>query len=356
MTRDQHLYSALAAMRRVFLWWGAELLACVPARWRLYSSSRRSRRVLLLGSREAVVGQYGSDGTFTIERRWLPAGVPARGASEARAPVRLRLEAESALRLQIPLPAAALENLKEAVAFQLDRYTPFAPDQVYLACTAGERASGSDAVPVSVTVVERHVVADAIAQAKRNGFTVASVEVARDRGREPAELLPIPELRTRSLAQLASTAAAAVLLVALASAAVVLPFAREQSYADALHRQLAAARSKADAVMRLEKAIATQKAQADFLVSRKRDRVSALEILAELTRLSPDDTWLSSADFNGTEVQISGISGSASDLLGRIDTSQIFRKAEFRSPVTPDAATGREHFAIAAEIGRGSAQ
>jgi general secretion pathway protein L len=260
------------------------------------------------------------------------------------------------LRLTIPLPQAALENLDEAVAFQLDRYTPFLPEQVYLACAAGERAAGSDVVPIAATIVERRIAEDAVGTAQRLGFTVAAIEVGRGDTRErTADTLAVPELRGRSLGQFAVTAAAAVVLLALAAAAIGLPFAREADRAEALRQQLAAVRGKAEAAQRVETEIAAQKLEANFLVDRKRDRASALAILAELTRLAPDDTWLSSAQFSAAQVQIAGLASSASGLIGRIETSELFHKAEFRSPVTPDQATGHEHFVISAQVGRGGA-
>jgi general secretion pathway protein L len=348
MTLDQFVRSTLVLSRRFFQWWGAELAACIPAGMRLETPWTRRSLVLLLGPREAVVGHERGDGRLEVDERLSLAGGPNRAARDRHVPVRLRLD--------IPLPAAALENLDEAVAFQLDRYTPFLPEQVYLACAAGERTAGTNVVPVSAVVVERRVVDDAVAEAQRCGFTVASVEVARGDMRDAAvDMLPVPELGACSLRQSVLTAAVVVLLLALSAAAAILPFAREEARADALRQQIAAARGRADTAQRLEKAIETQKAEASFLADRKRDRVSALEILAEVTRLAPDDTWLSSAEFSGTEVQISGVSASASDLIGRIDTSEIFHKAEFRSPVTPDQKTGHEHFAIAAQVGRRSA-
>ena len=312
--------------------------------------------VPLLGAREAVLGHDRSDGRFEAVERLPLAGGAAPGLRDRQAPVRLRLAADAALRLVIPLPAAALENLDEAVAFQLDRYTPFLPEQVYIACAAGERAAGTDIVPVAATLVERRIAEEAVAAAQRLGFTVAALEVGRGDARDrTADTLAVPELRGRSLRQLALTAAAAIVLVALGAAAIGLPFMREEARADAVRQQLAALRGKAEEAQRVEKEIDAQKQEASFLIDRKRDGASALEILAELTRLAPDDTWLSSAQFSGTQVQIAGLSSSASGLIGRIEKSEIFHKAEFRSPVTPDPATGREHFVISAQVARAGA-
>jgi general secretion pathway protein L len=360
MTLDRLVRSTLVLVQRFFHWWGAELASCIPARLRFETPWARDDLVLLLRPREAILGHDRSDGRFELEERLALPGGSRSGARDRRAAVRLRLGADAALRLTIPLPPAALENLDEAVAFQIDRYTPFLPEQVYVACDAGERAAGSDALAVAATVVERRAVADAVAQARLLGFTVASIEVERGASARPSprdkavDVLPVPELRARSLGQLALAAAAVVLLVALAAAAIVLPFAHEEARADALRQRLAAARTQAEAAQRLETAIAAQQQEANFLVDRKRDRISALDILAELTRLAPDDTWLTSAQYSGTQVQISGLSSSASGLIGRFEKSAILHDAEFRSPVTPDQATGREHFAISAQVGRES--
>ncbi len=351
MTLDNLLRSFLALSQRFFQWWGAELAACVPARLRLDHSWARKDLVLLLGPREAVLGHDRSDGTFEIVER-----LPLAGRETARGltPVRLRLAADQALRLAIPLPQAALENLNEAVAFQLDRYTPFLPEQVYLGCAAGERPAGSDPVLVAATIVERRVAEDAVETAQRLGFIVASVEVARGDPRErSADPLAVRELRGRSWAQLAVTAAAWALLIALGATAAALPFAREEERAAALRQQLTAVRAKAEAAQRVDKDIATKTQEANFLADRKRTGASALAILDELTRLAPDDTYLASAQFTGAQVQIAGVSSSASGLLGQIEKSELFRKAEFRSPVTPDQASGREHFVISAQVAHG---
>jgi general secretion pathway protein L len=356
MTLDHLAPSIIGLIRRFFQWWGAELAACVPAWLRLELPWAREDLVLLLGPREAVLGRDRPDGRFEPMER-IPLAEPRAASRERGASVRLRLGGEAALRLGIPLPPAALENLEDAVAFQLDRYTPFLPEQVYIACAPGEREEGAAQVTVATTVVERRAVADAVALAQHLGFAVTGVEVARGEARErAADLLKIPELRRRPLGQFALTAAAAVLLLALGAAAVTLPFAREEARAGALSQLVAAARAKAEAAQRLETEIAAQEREANFLVDRKRARASALDILAALTRIAPDDTWLSNAMFDGKQVQISGLTSSASGLVGRFEKSDLFRKAEFRSPVTPDPRSGHEHFVISAELAKGGAK
>jgi general secretion pathway protein L len=85
-------------------------------------------------------------------------------------------------------------------------------------------------------------------------------------------------------------------------------------------------------------------------VDRKHTAPMALQLLAELTRIAPDDTWLSSAQYSGKDLQITGLTHSASALLGRFEPSTILKNAQFRSPVTPDPASGDEHFVISVSV------
>ena len=339
----------LALIQSFFHWWGAELASCLPRKLRFERAWAGNDLVLHLDEHEAVLARERNDGSVEILER-LPRARAKPGAEQRGAPVRLRLPAERALRLSIALPAAALENLREAVSFQLDRYTPFQADQVHVACTAGERGAADERVAVATTLVERPVVARAIAEARRLGFAVRAVEVEAAEPRGKADLLPLPELRTRSLSQFALTGAAALLVLALAAAAASYPFFREEARADAVQQRLATARVKAEEAQKLEQEIAAERAAANFLVDRKRATPMAVDILAELTRIAPDDTWLSSAEYSGKDVQITGISRSASALLGRFEQSTLLRNAQFRSPVTPDAASGNEHFVISADV------
>jgi general secretion pathway protein L len=205
-------------------------------------------------------------------------------------------------------------------------------------------------VSVATTVVERSIVARALGEARRLGFAVRAVEIEAAEPRAKPDLLPLPELRTRSFGQFALTGAAALLVAVLAAAAALYPFVREGARADALQQSLAAVRVKAEAVQRLEKGIESERAAANFLVDRKRTAPMAVDLLAELTRIAPDDTWLSSAQYTGNQIQITGLSRSASALIGRFEQSKIFANAQFRSPVTPDQASGDEHFVISADV------
>jgi Tfp pilus assembly protein PilN len=74
-----------------------------------------------------------------------------------------------------------------------------------------------------------------------------------------------------------------------------------------------------------------------------------LKILKDLTQLIPDNTWLSNLRLSKQQLDMSGMSQSASDLIPRLDKSGWLKKTEFASPIVTDA-NKIEHFKITGEF------
>jgi Tfp pilus assembly protein PilN len=74
-----------------------------------------------------------------------------------------------------------------------------------------------------------------------------------------------------------------------------------------------------------------------------------LKVLKDLTQLIPENTWLFNLRLSKQNLDISGMSQSASDLIPRLEKSGWLKKTEFASPIVTDASKF-EHFKIKAEI------
>jgi Tfp pilus assembly protein PilN len=74
-----------------------------------------------------------------------------------------------------------------------------------------------------------------------------------------------------------------------------------------------------------------------------------LLVLRELTKLIPENTWLLNLRLSKQSVNLSGMSGSASELIPLLDKSGLLKKTEFASPIVTDADK-IEHFKIKAEF------
>ena len=307
-----------------------------------------------------MLGRERGDGRLEVLQRFLvrdgratPQALP--DPLEARlnraSSMTLRLPAELGLRKIIRLPVAALENLREAVAFQLDRHTPFSQEEAYFDCTLLQRDEAAGQLVIEATVVARAVVGAACATADRLGWRIGAVELMREpeASTKPTRL-PVADLQRKPRAQLALNAVAAIALIVLLAFAALLPVTVAQIEAGRLAPQLDAARRAAQDAAQLDKANQELRRQANFLAARARLRPPALDILLELTKLTPDDAWLDSVQYNGSEIQFAGLSSSASALIGRFAQSSLFRNMEFRSPVTPDPRSGRERFQISGQL------
>ena len=80
-----------------------------------------------------------------------------------------------------------------------------------------------------------------------------------------------------------------------------------------------------------------------------RDRT--LEVLDDLVRVMPPDTWLTRLALNGESVTISGFSNSAANIQRLVEESELFESAEFTASVVRDDA-GRDRFTLQFDIGR----
>lgn len=348
-------------------WWLRELAALVPSRVRHLST--RGERIVVSIEAEAIAlihvktrGEEllarvarGPDVTDRIRAVVLKRGL-ARALRRRAIDVALRLPPSSAMRSRIELPVAAASNLREVLAFEIDRLTPFRADDVYFAHRVLERDRSAARIGVEVTVVPRPAVAKALAEAAGFGLEPDRIDVAGDEGAPASEPLVVEEQGAPARGGGALNAALGVTALLLAGAAVAIPIAAAQREAAALEAKFAAAKRAAEQAGALRKELAALREEEGFLVDRKRDAPSPTALLLEVTRILPDEAWLTEFEISGSEIRLSGLASSVSALVAQMEESSEFRNTLFRSPVTFDPASGRDRFSIAAQLGKGSRQ
>ncbi len=352
-----------------FDWWLGELASFVPLRLRsrLTHLGQRGRLVLAInpseialiheqGSRVRQLGRIAhgaSDLASSDARQELLGGLRrGMGVFAWRQPsVCLRLPAADALRNSISLPLAAESNLREVISFELDRHTPFKAQDVHFAHRIVNRMGSPPRLRVELTVMTRAAVNAALAAAHNLGFKPDSVEIAgSDRNLPHCALALHDEKPTiRSFGRRLNLALGMIALI-LTGIAVYLPMQTEELSAERLQAQLAEVKKKTAEVVRVRGEIAALGEDGMFLVNRKRRAPNVTEILAAITKAMPDETWLVEFQLSAAELQLAGFSASASDLIGFLEHTPLFRNTAFRSPVTQDPASQRERFHIAARV------
>jgi len=113
---------------------------------------------------------------------------------------------------------------------------------------------------------------------------------------------------------------------------------------------VAAARAEAEESLALRARLDQLTESSRFLVAEKTRRPMVAEVLAELTRLVPDQAHIVQLDLRDRSIQLHGYATTASDLIGLLDQSELFRTPQFRSPVTQDPSSGTERFHLSVEL------
>jgi general secretion pathway protein L len=348
-----------SGLRGALRWWFDELAFFVPEELRRWIGSLQSRVLLVVDDTGAFLAYETGDEREPLGRIDLQSGQTGavrriltpilQGRRSETVDVVLCLPTGRALRTNVSLPLAAERNLEEVVGFEFERLVPFKREAVYYAYRVLTRNKVTRTVQVELTVVPR-IDAEEISQlAQRVGLQVVGLEVGTPNG-DPAVLLhgnDRPAAHPRARLAIAVLGGIAALL---AVACIVIPFVRANNALSALSDQVGEARREAEASLNLQKQIDAEIQDQQFLVNRKRQSPSVTELLDTITRLTPDDTYLTELQVATGEVHLIGASASATALLGLVDQSPSFRNAAFRSSITQDSRINRERFDIAAKI------
>lgn len=353
----QHLLSLQLdrAFRPLWQWWSGEITAMMPAVLKRCLAGRQGRLIVTIERGQAAVLQDQGRQRHRLGSFDLANAEPGEVGEIVASLVHdliLELPASMALRRELALPAAAESNLAEVVSFELERHTPFRRADVYHGYRLIRRDPSRQRILVELTAVRRTVIDDAVARLGHLGLDIGTVRVAADEPGADASpnLLPNrPALRTPRLPRLAISLFA-VTGVALAVAAVAIPVVRMHREAAQLEAALQSAKQQAGESARLQKAIDAARADRGFLAAHRREIVPLSRLLDALTRLLPDDTWLTELHVTGSDLEITGTGASASRIIAIIDGAPGFSDAAFRSPVTQDPLH-REQFTIGAHIG-----
>ncbi len=329
-----------------FGWWTGELAGLLPSRLRRDAPSALIVEPDLAG---LLVGRTTETGWETLAR--FEAGAPGRWAGPggaAAADAILQLPTELVLRRTVTLAAAAAENLHEVVGFQLDRYTPFEIDEVFLGCRIVGRDPLSETIDVALAVAPRADVAALIEAAASRGIACTRVQANDGCGLPLALEIGRSEERAPPTRWRRAVWLAAILLLA---ANIGLPLLQNHGALVARRQELATARREAQVVAELRDAVDAASEQATLPVKRwERPPLSAL--LTEITHLIPDNGWVTQMQVDANTIQLTGFAMSANGLVPVLEQSQLFANAAFRSPVTQDPVHGVEQFHLSVDLRR----
>lgn len=335
-------------------WWGQALTTWLPVRWRVLLGLTGDR--LLFQRQDDEIEMTWLEGTQRHMLARLPATVTPEelrallGNRLAGLPRWWLVPADMALRRRLVLPAAAAERLRDVLAFELDRQTPFAAHEAcFDARVLGVRDDGQ--LEVELAAVPTGAFTSGLARlgGLAQGMAGADVEDAEG-GILGLNLLP-------EAARVVQQAPQRGLHLALAGVAVVAVVFAAWAVLDNRRAAAEAFAAQVDSRADAARQVAAQRQQLVDLVTgttilnqTSARRPTALEVMDDVTRRLPDNTYLEKLAIEGDRLTLIGFSPEASGLVARLQGSPLWRNPALSGALQPDPRTRMDRFTLTAEL------
>lgn len=293
-----------------------------------------------------------------------PAGAPTRASRLLRrSHVTLDLDPRHFMFPSIDLPGRAVDFIEPIVRTQIDRLTPWRPAQVLFGWGPPLPKGPDGTVAVTVAATDRLLVMPLIERLERLGAAVIVARVALPEGLAgvpsagAAPMLVVARITTAALSvvfwrrAIGLATALVVLLVIGASLYGQLAALHLSGEADDLGRQSAEKRALVGQAVSRADPVA---ARWQFVAGRKAEVPFATLVLEAVSRLLPDNSYVTTFDIKGTRLQLVGYTADAPALIRLFEASDRFTAAAFFAPTTRLPEEVADRFSIEATIRPGA--
>lgn len=345
--------SAINTPAQFFQWWKSQLWACMPASVR--EAATRSARPLMISLADDAIWPERSDlaKPYKISQTTYLSG----NADKPR-DVALVLGEQAGLRRKVEFPLAVEERLDQVLAYELDRLTPLRADELYYDYRLISRNASRNACVVELIAAPKARADEVIANAKAIGANVVRLLLSRNdvdygvdllrRSKKADTTTPDPKRWI--------TPGLAGLCAALVLALVVYPIYMKRELVLALLPLEASERTAAEAASVVQRQLEKQRAEYNHVLQRKHASPIAVQILEDLGKRLPDDTWAQTFEIKAIanapsgqhprEVIVQGETGSGGKLLQLVQESTLLKDPVLKAAMTRVSPTAeRFHFA-----------
>jgi general secretion pathway protein L len=323
-------------------WWLARLAELLPAALRNPTARLRDGIVVTVAGDQNIAISMRRNGQSVP----LSLGAAARRAS--RQVVFIRPPADAVLVKHHTIPTAPRRQLGELLRHELGRITPFSADKLFWRWDRHARRGNGPRTEVILTMVPRAALAQTFSVLGDAGLKAHFVETG------PTErpcLLPVGDAADRG--------AGATLIrglawgcAALGVVALLLPLGLQTLAMYQTDAAIAELRPTVAQVETLRQGLTASNAGRDVL-ARELDRTGdVLQTLAAVTRILPDDTFLTDFSLRERHMTLSGRSASAPGLIAGLSADPAIRDTAFAAPVTRIEGATTDVFSIKAEVAK----
>ena len=337
-----------------FHWWRLALIGWLPARWRVLLGLAQDRLLLSCDQEELRVLWQDAEGLRDLVHLPLPLQEPelekVLGSRLAALPRWLLLPPGRVLRRSLLLPAAAAERLRDVVGFEVDRQTPFAVGAVRFDARLLQRRPDGQ-LEAELVAVPRPAFDEAMAAVGDLAASLVGVEAGDAQGQPlGVNLLPLEQRRRRhNPLRRWNLALMAIALLALVACAWQVLDNRRQA-AMAFATQVEARANQARVVAAQRQRLVDVVEGAAFLDSARASLPTTVEVIDEVSRRLPDNTYLEKLSIEGHQLLLIGLSPEASSLVAKMEGSKLWKSPALSGALQPDPRSRRDRFSLTAEL------
>jgi general secretion pathway protein L len=344
---------------KFFRWWIEELRLAMPVAWQ-QKLQYAQRRVTLTLKKDALFVGVDKNRLLkslqtismtqdpSLQKQQVEDLLVEQELQEA--PRFLLLDLDAVLNTQMQLPLAAEPNLAQVLSFEMDRQTPFKASDVYYDWKILDRGGEGGKMKLDLFVIPRTEVDGLVKSVSGWGFQLAGVDIVDHERTMGLNLLPADRRVRSGNRKVRINFALGGAFIVLLALVMAQSLSLRSHQVDELEQAIMQVQGEARAVSQLKKRIEENSEAAGFLAMKRAETPLSIAVLADITRILPDDTYLDRLVLTKSSVQLQGKSQNAQQLIELVNESALLDAAAFRGSTRLDARSGLEIFEVNAEV------
>lgn len=340
--------SAAQSFSHFLSWWQQQLKECVPVGLR--NKLAQARRPALWSPSDDRV--WLAAGALNESKPFLSSALAQRGGSAA-----VVIGEVNGFRRELEMPLAVQDRLQQVLGYELDRLTPLKATELYYDFRVKQKNLSAGTCTVELAAAPRMRVDPMLAEAKRRNITVTRMVLSPSDVDTPLDLLKIAHAADDESSKPRSwiTPALFGLCAALVIMLVALPLWQMRQHIMALSPIESAAKTDAQIASVVQQQLEKQISEYNLPLARKYSGPLVVQLLDDLSKRLPDDTWAQSVEIRTIptqktkEVVLQGETGSGGKILQIVQESPLIKDPTFKATMTR-VAPNAERFHIAGEI------
>jgi len=341
-------------LREYFAWWTSQMRDLLPERTR--AAETAASEILIIesdaagsmltasmrrGDRLTPLGRFPSDPTGLTALR--------NAAALGGRPIPVWLTPASVmLEKQLSFPLAAERELGRVLAYEMDRETPFAADEVWWNWHVDTRDKATGQLSLTLFLLPKanaRAVAAALKDADLEPSVIDAATVTGARHQ-----IRLDDSAVHRIVLSGKTRVLAYACAALAVLAIITPLVKQAVLLGHVESRIAELKPQVDEVQQLKRRIESAGQGASQLAMEQAGSADPLKVLSATTEILPDDTHLTDLALHKHKLTFSGQSEEAAKLIGLLTGNPLYKNPAFTSAVTRVQNSKADAFSIETEV------